>query len=151
MRDGPRGFRQDSSCPALLRCHLRYFTVTRTGLSPSTAALSKTFRFPDEILLKLLQPRCVRKQHRFRLCPFRSPLLRVSTFLSFPPGTKMFQFPGFAHSHECTGSSSQWVAPFRHARINSCLQIPEPFRSLPRLSSPPDSLGILRSLFSSFS
>ena len=36
-------------------------------------------------------------QHRrFRLCPFRSPLLRVSIFLSSPPGTKMFQFPGFA-------------------------------------------------------
>ena len=33
---------------------------------------------------------------RFRLCPFRSPLLRISTFLSFPQGTKMFQFPWFA-------------------------------------------------------
>ena len=63
----------------------------------------------------------------------------------------MFQFPGFAPSHDGTGSSIQWVAPFRHARIKSCLQIPEPFRSLPRLSSPPDSLGILRSLFVSFS
>ena len=62
----------------------------------------------------------------------------------------MFQFPGFAHSHECNGSSNHWVAPFRNARINSCLQIPEPFRSLPRLSSPPDSLGILRSLFFPF-
>ena len=62
----------------------------------------------------------------------------------------MFQFPGFAPTHVGTGSSIQWVAPFRDARINSCLQIPEPFRSLPRLSSPPDSLGILRSLFLSF-
>ncbi len=87
----------------------------------------------------------------FRLCPFRSPLLRVSTFLSFPPGTKMFQFPGFAPTHVGSRSSTYWVAPFRDARINSCLQIPEPFRSLPRLSSPPDSLGILRSLLSSFS
>jgi hypothetical protein len=32
--------------------------------------------------------------HRFGLFPFRSPLLRESRFLSFPPGTKMFQFPG---------------------------------------------------------
>ena len=31
---------------------------------------------------------------RFGLFPFRSPLLRESRFLSFPPGTKMFQFPG---------------------------------------------------------
>ena len=63
----------------------------------------------------------------------------------------MFQFPGFAHSHECTWSSTKWVAPFRHARIKTCLQFPEPFRSLPRLSSPPDSLGILRSLLIPFS
>ena len=63
----------------------------------------------------------------------------------------MFQFPGFALSHESTWSSTKWVAPFRDARIKTCLQFPEPFRSLPRLSSPPDSLGILRSLFFSFS
>ncbi|KAK8612122.1 hypothetical protein V6N13_092241 [Hibiscus sabdariffa] len=29
---------------------------------------------------------------RFRLLPFRSPLLRESLLLSFPPATKMFQF-----------------------------------------------------------
>src|ERR687895_321398 len=31
--------------------------------------------------------------YRFGLFPFRSPLLRESRFLSFPRGTKMFQFP----------------------------------------------------------
>ena len=31
----------------------------------------------------------------FRLFPFRSPLLRESLLLSFPPGTEMFQFPGY--------------------------------------------------------
>ena len=30
------------------------------------------------------------------LLPFQSPLLRESLLLSFPPGTKMFQFSGFA-------------------------------------------------------
>ena len=35
-------------------------------------------------------------QRRFRLFPFRSPLLRESRLLSFPPGTEMFQFPGLA-------------------------------------------------------
>jgi hypothetical protein len=35
---------------------------------------------------------------RFRLCPVRSPLLRVSRLLSFPPGTEMVHFPGFASS-----------------------------------------------------
>ena len=39
---------------------------------------------------KVLQPR----SSRFGLFPFRSPLLRESIFLSFPPATKMFQFTG---------------------------------------------------------
>jgi hypothetical protein len=33
---------------------------------------------------------------RFGLGPFRSPLLRASRLISLPPGTEMFQFPGFA-------------------------------------------------------
>ena len=61
--------------------------------------------------------------HGFGLFPFRSPLLRESRFLSFPPGTKMFQFPGLplpalwiqagvrAHYHA-------WVSPFGNPRIN---------------------------------
>ena len=36
------------------------------------------------------------QRHGFGLLPFRSPLLRKSMFLSFPAGTKMFQFPAFA-------------------------------------------------------
>ena len=39
--------------------------------------------------------RCHR-QPRFGLLRVRSPLLAQSLLLSFPPGTKMFQFPGFA-------------------------------------------------------
>jgi hypothetical protein len=40
---------------------------------------------------------------RFRLIPFRSPLLRESSFLSLPVGTEMFQFPTFApHSYGFT-------------------------------------------------
>ena len=96
LRDGPRRFGQDSTCPALLRCPSRSNELTRTGLSPSTVTVSTAFWFVSESLSLLLQPRHVRKRERFRLCPFRSPLLRVSTFLSLPPGTKMFRFPGFA-------------------------------------------------------
>ena len=39
--------------------------------------------------------RCQRHP-RFGLLRVRSPLLAQSFLLSFPPGTKMFQFPGFA-------------------------------------------------------
>ena len=89
---------------------------------------------------------------RFGLRPLRSPLLRASTSLSSPAGTKMFQFPAFAPaSPPVSGPSAGRVPPFGHRRISSRLRIPAAFRSLPRPSSPPDSQGILRSLFLPFS
>ena len=57
-------------------------------------------------------------------------------FLSLPPGTKMFQFPGFAPTKVGDRSSTGRVAPFGHLRIYTCLQFPAAFRSLPRPSSP---------------
>lgn len=39
--------------------------------------------------------------YRFGLLPFRSPLLRESLLFSFPPGTKMFQFPGLSSHTLC--------------------------------------------------
>ena len=42
-------------------------------------------------MLMVLQPQSL---DWFGLFPFRSPLLRKSIFLSFPPVTKMFQFTG---------------------------------------------------------
>ena len=44
----------------------------------------------DSVLM-VLQPQY---EYWFGLFPFRSPLLRKSIFLSFPPVTKMFQFTG---------------------------------------------------------
>ena len=87
------------------------------------------------------------QQYRFGLFPFRSPLLWESIFLSLPPGTKMFQFPGFARIMR-DDSSSHRVSPFGHPRINSCLPIPAAFRSLPRPSSPIEAkASTVRSLF----
>ena len=54
---------------------------------------------------KVLQPR----SSRFGLFPFRSPLLRESIFLSFPPVTKMFQFTGLL--------SYTYVFSIRYLRI----------------------------------
>src|SRR5436309_6667765 len=39
-----------------------------------------------------------RRSNSFRLLRFRSPLLSQSRFLSFPPGTEMVHFPGFARA-----------------------------------------------------
>ena len=103
LRDGPRGFRQDSSCPALLRCRHPESPLARTGMSPSLSGLSRPFRFLGRYPMRSPTTPAAPRRRRFGLLPFRSPLLRESTFLSFPPGTEMFQFPGFAHLIGVTG------------------------------------------------
>ena len=88
---------------------------------------------------KLLQPRHVLEHNGLGSVPFDRHYSGYRLFLSLPQGTKMFQFPWFAPTIVGDGSSTRRVAPFGHARINSCLQIPAPFRSLPRPSSPPEA------------
>ena len=79
MEGGPPIFRQDGSCPALLEDMdpgFLYGAVTRSGPPFQTVRVPKT--------------------HATGLVRVRSPLLAESRLMSFPPGTKMFQFPGFA-------------------------------------------------------
>ena len=84
----------------------------------------------------VLQPR-PGEPARFRLRPFRSPLLRASRLISLPPGTEMFQFPGFASVRRLmTDASARRVSPFGHLGITACVPLPRAYRSLPRPSSP---------------
>ena len=81
------------------------------------------------------------KSQWFRLFPFRSPLLRESHSLSFPPLTEMFHFSGSRsigtiYSSQSTALLMQWVSPFGNLRFKDCLHLPEAYRSLPRPSSP---------------
>ena len=72
------------------------------------------------------------------LLRFRSPLLAESLLMSFPPGTEMFQFPGFASTpyvFRCRYPHG-WVSPFGNPRINDCSHLPAAYRSVPRPSSP---------------
>jgi hypothetical protein len=87
LPDGSGRFRQDYTCPALLRILLGIKSISNTGLSPSLVKLSNL------ILLYTLSPHyspttpALPKQHWFGLFPFRSPLLRKSLLFSLPPGT----------------------------------------------------------------
>ena len=74
-----------------------------TGLSPSVARLSRRVRFPS--CARFRGPSTPVPKDRFGLFPVRSPLLGESHMMSFPPGTKMFQFPGLASARGgCRGS-----------------------------------------------
>ena len=59
----------------------------------------------------------------------RSPLLAESRLISVPPGTEMFQFPGFASRTYGFGPGYPrgWVAPFRDLRIIARLPAPRSF------------------------
>src|SRR3954465_11463718 len=56
---------------------------------------------------------------RFGLVRVRSPLLTESRFLSLPPGTEMFQFPGFA-----TRTYGFGTGQFGHPGLNARLTAP---------------------------
>ena len=72
-----------------------------------------------------------RRGVRFRLFPFRSPLLRKSQLVSPPPPTKMFQFGGFPllseHRPKPVGSP---------IRASSDLRLHAPTRGLSQLATP---------------
>ena len=87
LEGGPPMFRQDFSCPALLK-DLKIFT--RTGLSPTLARLSRQFRLSSSSHWP--GPRSLATTNGV------SPPAKgwQTMLMSFPPGTEMFQFPGFA-------------------------------------------------------
>ena len=82
---GPPIFRQDFTCPALLNASVR---ASHTGLSPAVARLS--IRFWSLAWLGW--------------SAFARHYLRSLILMSFPPGTEMFQFPGFASCDLCIQS-----------------------------------------------
>ena len=64
--------------------------------------------------------------------------------VSFPLGTKMFQFPRFPSHDLCVqpqdaADSLRQVSLFGYPRIIACTRLPEAFRSVPRPSSALDA------------
>ncbi len=116
LEGGPPSFTPGLSYRALLRNSTTLNpSASGTGLSPSLAGLSRPLPLPS--FSASVAPTTPTPQGgRFRLCPFRSPLLRASHLISLPPGTEMFQFPGFAHSAECDGPHDPPGCPIRPSR-----------------------------------
>ena len=146
MRDGPRGFRQDFTCPALLRWPSSHMYFTSTGLSPAMVELSRTFPFCTYDSLRTPTTPTLPQQNRFRLYPFRSPLLWISIFLSLPTGTKMFQFPAFAPTIGRRLDFIQPGCPIRRFTDQFLFADPRNFSQLTTSFFASGSLGIHRSL-----
>jgi hypothetical protein len=137
LEGGPPGFTRDCTCPALLGMPLGAVRVFLPGCHRLWRAVPGRFGVASCSHVAVPQPqRC--KHLWFGLAPVRSPLLRGSRLLSLPPGTEMFQFPGFASLlREMTDLAARRVAPFGNPGIIASLQLPQAYRSLARPSSPP--------------
>ena len=97
----------------------------------------------------------VQIHRRFGLFPGRSPLLGESLLFSFPPGTKMFQFPGLASPKQKTVIITLQVIGLSHSEtrgskvICTSPRIIAAYRVLHRLREPrhpPCALLYFRSL-----
>jgi hypothetical protein len=135
-----------------LGCPLGGNGFSRTGVSPSTPALSRRlplttmlFDSLSERQLRLVGPTTPDVQRlpaithvRFGLFRFRSPLLTESRLFSLPAGTEMFHFPAFPPLTLCvqvrvTAHDCCRVSPFGYPRISARLAAPR------GLSQPPTS------------
>ena len=112
-----------------------------TRLSLSTAALSRALQLgfldvtgPHHISCMLP---C---RIQFALYCFRSLLLTASQLVSFPPGTKMLQFPGYPILSD----------QFRNPWLEDCMRLTKAYRSLPRPSSVVEPSYPLSGLHGSF-
>jgi hypothetical protein len=136
LEDGPPSFTQDYTCPALLGMPLGAVCVHLPGCHRLWRAVPGRFGLASCSHVAVPQPQAC-KHAWFGLAPVRSPLLRGSRLLSLPPGTEMFQFPGFASRLRAISDLAvRGVAPFGDPGITACLQLPQAYRSLPRPSSP---------------
>ena len=111
--------------------------LSPTGLSPSLAPRSRGLPLASPV--PSVGPTTpVPQGDWFGLEPVRSPLLGPSRLISLPPGTEMFQFPGFASvRRQMTAITDGRVSPFGHPGLTGCVLLPPAYRSLPRPSSPP--------------
>jgi hypothetical protein len=89
---------------------------------------------------------------RFDLFRFRSLLLTESLLVSFPPGTKMFYFPGFPFPMGILRLiGPQKDVLFENLGVSVYMRLTQAYRSLSRSSSvpkpryPPNSVGVMAS------
>ena len=137
LADGAAGFGQGSSDPALLRVPARLARVSRTGLSPAPARLSR--RVPLRSLLPLCRPYYPARASTPAV--WAVPLSLAATrgvtvvFLSsdyWDVSVRRVRLP----QGGCRACARR-VAPFGHPRIHGRSRLPVVFRGLPRPSSPP--------------
>ena len=142
----PAGSDRIPRAPALLRCRIGLPRLARTGVSPSAPSLSRKFRFVRQSISPVLQPRTVREQSGLGSSLFDRHYWGNRLFLSPPPGTKMFQFPGFAPDTVWCTAFSRAGCPIRTRPDQAPFAGPRTFSQLTASFLACRSQGILRAL-----
>ena len=146
MRDGPRDFRQDSSCPALLRILLARTPLTRTGLSPSAVKLSRLFRFDRARFSQSYNPGAASTTPVWALSVSLATTREIDSFFLFLQVLRCFSSLRWLQLRWCqlfklTGS------PIRTSPDLHLFAVPRGFSQLSTSFLASKSLGILHPLF----
>ena len=101
------------------------------GCHPLRRGFPNPFRFLTTFLWPVLQPRRVLEHDGLGSSPFARHYWGNRLFLSPPPGTKMFQFPGFAPSiYKRSRAFSPGGCPIRTLPDHSLFAGPRDFSQL---------------------
>ena len=118
LPDGPGGFTQGSTCPALLRIPVCPATLRLRSCHPLRRRFPAASPRVASAMARSYYPGGAHKDRpRFGLFPVRSPLLGESLLFSLPGGTKMFQFPPFASITLMLWMTALQAAGLSHSEI----------------------------------
>lgn len=137
LPDGPGGFRQGFTCPALLRVPLSITSLARTGLSPPMVPLSSGFRFTLHGMSRPYNPNIA-----VTTLVWANPRSLATTYgITFVFFSCAYLDVSVQRVRPLSGDTSSMyrVAPFGNPRIEARVQLPEAYRSLSRPSSPAEA------------
>ena len=138
LPDGPGRFTQDSTCPALLRRPLHRINIMVRGFHPLWPNFPERSLILQRMITWSYNPAIAATTAVWALPRSLATTGGIINLFSFPPGIKMFQFPGLA-SIACAideRSSTARVVPFGNPRVKGYLRLTAAYRSLSRPSSP---------------
>ena len=151
MPDGPGGFTQGSTCPALLRIPVCPAALRLRSCHPLRRRFPAASPRVASAIARSYYPGGAQKDRpRFGLFPVRSPLLGESLLFSLPTGTKMFQFPAFASVIDGWHAFSMPGCPIRISADQGSFAPPRGFSQLITSFVACKSLGIHRAPFLAF-
>ena len=139
MPDGPGGFAQDYSCPALLRIPLGHLSLRLRNCHPLWLNFPEHSSHDQCTTAWSYNPVYASPHMRFGLFPGRSPLLGESfVYFLFLQVLRCFSsLRSPLNLGQDNHPSGNWVVPFGNPRIKGHLHLPRAYRSLSRPSSPP--------------